>query len=104
MRLRNAREEGDGGGFESVLQEHGAIEPAQASRGGPFFGQAARLVGNQLIAERLARVKAGHPGAGQDGDMRVRKAFAEGAQCGQRHDRVAHPVGGAHEDAVGSVQ
>lgn len=69
----------------------------------PFFGPIARAAlgapGDEFVAEGFAAVEVGDPGHGEDGDVGVREALAQGAQGGQGHDGVTNPVGGADQDA-----
>ncbi len=57
-------------------------EVMEAGRGG---------VGDDAI-NGLKGIEIGHPGPRQDGDVRIRKAVADGAKGGQGHDRVADPI------------
>ena len=104
--LWNAGGKRDRGGLESILQQDRAVEIFRAQRtpGLPLLGEILRRVRNHAVAERLAPVEVRHPGLGQDGDFCGGKFLVKRAQGGQRHHRVAHPVGGAHQDlAIGHL-
>ena len=61
------------------------------------FQPFAAVYEDHLVRERLARVDVGDPGTRQHGDVRFRERGPQGLQRGQRHHRVAHPVGGADQ-------
>jgi len=102
--LGNLCAPGEPGGVKGVLQEEGDVESAGAEIGGEFFAAAPaavlalRIVMNQFVADLLVSINVGYIGAGDDADMRVGVAPADGAQGGQGHDGIADPVGGADHD------
>ena len=102
----NAREPGGQGRVEGVGEDEGEVEVVLGERAAeaPFFGEVAGAAlsapGDEFVAEGFAAVEIGDPGHGEQGDVRLREAFTEGAQGGQGHDGVADPIGGADEDAL----
>jgi len=102
--LGNLCAPGEPGSVKGVLQEEGDVEFAGAKIGGEFLAAAPaavlalRIVMNQFVADLLVSINVGYIGAGDDADMRVGVALADGAQGGQGHDGVADPVGGANHD------
>ena len=55
-----------------------------------------RRVEDHPVDGGFAGVEVGHPGTREHGEVGVREDAAEGADRRQRHDGIAHPIGGAH--------
>ncbi len=97
--FRNASKPHKDSGFESIRQEHSAIEAArpQFARELPFLNEsppaARRVVRNELVAKGFAAIQTSDPRPRQNGDVSVRMARAQLLEGGNRHHRVAHPVG-----------
>ena len=91
-------------GVKGVLQQDCTVEarPPQFSRQLPFPQQALVapivFVAQNVVAEILARVEVGHPGARKKGDLRLRKGTANLPQGRDRHHGVAQPVGGTDQE------
>jgi len=67
--------------------------------GAEVLGAAGEGVGENVVDEGGV-VEAGDPGHGEEGDVGVGEALAQGGECGDAHDGVTNPVGGANEDAA----
>ncbi len=100
--LWNSGDARDGGGFEGVLEEDCGIEmeSAKFACGSPFLGEFGGGVGYDAVAKWLAAVEVRDPGFREDRNFGVRKTLAQGTQCGEGHDGIADPVGGAHQNSV----
>ena len=102
---RNSRKPCDEGGVKSILQQDRHVETTGPQGSGkPPAAQEippprAGSVGDDLIDERMP-VEAGDPRSSEDGEMRLRERASNVLDGRHRHHDIAHPVGGANENAV----
>ncbi len=95
----------EGGGFEGVGKEDGAIEtlcvqfPGEAPFTGDVFGAAGEGVGDNVVDQGVV-IETGDPRAGKECDAGIGKTASDLRQRGDAHDGVTDPVGGAHEDTA----
>ncbi len=91
--------------FECVLQQDRAIEALAPERlsgaplSQPIACAAAAVERDDPIGEWFALVKVRDPGPRQNRDMGFGESRPDRFKRGQAHHRVAHPVGGANQDA-----
>src|SRR5262249_54162013 len=100
--LRTARQPGHCCRIESVLQENGAIvwSLGEFETEADALPPTGRVVRNNFIDRALSGVKVGDPGPRHQRNLSLREMGANGAQSGQRHDGVAHPIRSADEKLV----
>ena len=87
------------GGFQGIGQGQGQVETAPQVPENPPFAAAGR-VGDDLGHPGEALEQGGHPPGRQHRDLRLGKEFLQAREHRQAHDRVAYPVGGAHQEAL----